>query len=287
MKKAYILTPLVTTLVIVLLSGSVFAAGIELEKQISIDGGESWADADSAPGPVVTEGTGIQFKYILTNTEEVPLTYDLTDSDLGLLVDDGTLDALSSTEITPDPLVYPYVAGPGNAQYETWATVEFTDEDLTPYDPVVDSAFYYSTIAATSVEIDIKPGSDPNSINLKSRGVIPVALLSSGDFDATTIFGSETEPLDPSIYLAGSGGQDVRWAIEDVNEDNEPFNDLPALDSLFEKDQEEILDDGEDRSKSPAAKSAMAGDHLTIGDVQIPNEPEILAKAIRKVIKQD
>jgi hypothetical protein len=34
------------------------------------------------------------------------------------------------------------------------------------------------------VTIDIKPGSDPNSINPKSKGKIPVAILSTADFDA-------------------------------------------------------------------------------------------------------
>jgi len=38
------------------------------------------------------------------------------------------------------------------------------------------------------VEIDIKPGSDPNSINCKNeKGVIAVAILTSEDFDATTV----------------------------------------------------------------------------------------------------
>ncbi len=37
-----------------------------------------------------------------------------------------------------------------------------------------------------NVPIDIKPGSDPNSINPGSRGTIPVAILSTPDFDATT-----------------------------------------------------------------------------------------------------
>ena len=37
------------------------------------------------------------------------------------------------------------------------------------------------------IEIDIKPGSDPNSINPKSKGVIPVAILGSADFDVTTV----------------------------------------------------------------------------------------------------
>lgn len=38
------------------------------------------------------------------------------------------------------------------------------------------------------VTIDIKPGSDPNSINCKNtKGVIPVAILTTDDFDATTV----------------------------------------------------------------------------------------------------
>lgn len=40
------------------------------------------------------------------------------------------------------------------------------------------------------IEIDIKPGSDPNSINLKSKGVIPVAILTTPTFDATTVDGT-------------------------------------------------------------------------------------------------
>jgi probable HAF family extracellular repeat protein len=39
----------------------------------------------------------------------------------------------------------------------------------------------------TAVEIDIRPGSDPNSINPFSRGVVPVAILTSEDFDALTV----------------------------------------------------------------------------------------------------
>jgi hypothetical protein len=37
------------------------------------------------------------------------------------------------------------------------------------------------------VRIDIKPGSFPNSIKLSNRGVIPVAILGSPEFDATTV----------------------------------------------------------------------------------------------------
>jgi hypothetical protein len=38
-----------------------------------------------------------------------------------------------------------------------------------------------------TVPIDIKTGETPNTINLAAQGVIPVAILSTADFDATTV----------------------------------------------------------------------------------------------------
>ena len=38
-----------------------------------------------------------------------------------------------------------------------------------------------------TVDIDIKPGSDPNCFNINGHGVIPVAILGSGDFDVSQI----------------------------------------------------------------------------------------------------
>lgn len=67
------------------------------------------------------------------------------------------------------------------------------------------------------VGIDIKPGSDPNSINLDSNGVIPVAILGSADFDASTV--------DPSTVLLGGSAARVKGksgnagSLEDVNND--------------------------------------------------------------------
>src|SRR5207248_3131225 len=37
------------------------------------------------------------------------------------------------------------------------------------------------------VGIDIQPGISPNLINLKSKGVIPLAILTTATFDATTV----------------------------------------------------------------------------------------------------
>lgn len=57
------------------------------------------------------------------------------------------------------------------------------------------------------VEIDIKPGSDPNSINLSSAGSIPVAILSSTDFDATTVEPESVSLAGARVKLVGKSGK--------------------------------------------------------------------------------
>lgn len=60
--------------------------------------------------------------------------------------------------------------------------------------------------------VDIKPGSFPNAINPTSKGVIPVAILTTSTFDATTI--------DPASVKFGPNGAQLSYShIDDVNND--------------------------------------------------------------------
>ena len=70
---------------------------------------------------------------------------------------------------------------------------------------------------AINVTIDIKPGSDPNSIKLGGTGSVPVAIFSTVKFDATNIDVS-TLQLN-SAYVRLVGGRNVLASIEDVNGD--------------------------------------------------------------------
>ena len=67
--------------------------------------------------------------------------------------------------------------------------------------------------------IDIKPGSDANTINVNSKGIIRVAILSDAGFDASTV-DTSTVAFGPS----GAGVVHVGGHIDDVNRDG--FNDL-------------------------------------------------------------
>lgn len=69
-----------------------------------------------------------------------------------------------------------------------------------------------------SANIDVKPGSDPNSINVRSSGVIPVAILTTSTVDAGTV--------DPSTVKFGRFGFEAAPAVvpsslEDVDGDGD------------------------------------------------------------------
>ncbi len=72
-----------------------------------------------------------------------------------------------------------------------------------------------------AVDIDIKPGSYPNSINLSSKGLVPVAVLSSPTFDASLFAPEMAHLTDANSPMAGtcSGAPAVRWQLDDVNKD--------------------------------------------------------------------
>ncbi len=62
------------------------------------------------------------------------------------------------------------------------------------------------------VEIDVKPGSDPNSINVQSNGQISVAVFTTEDFDAATIDAS-------TVVFAGAYA--IQNSLEDVDGDGD------------------------------------------------------------------
>jgi hypothetical protein len=94
-----------------------------------------------------------------------------------------------------------------------------------------------------AVAADVKPTGCPNPLNVGSKGVLPFAILGTGDFDVTTI--------EPSTVTLG-GVAPLRWNIEDVATPYEPFvgktdpyqcNTLGPdgyLDIVFKFDTEEI-----------------------------------------------
>lgn len=104
------------------------------------------------------------------------------------------------------------------------------------------------------VKIDIKPGSNPNSINLKSKGVVPAAVLTDGDFNADSV--------DPTT-VEFAGIEPVRWTLCDVDDDGD-------LDMLFHfKTQELELDEN-------STEATLMGKTLNGDDIEGTDEVRIV-----------
>ena len=74
---------------------------------------------------------------------------------------------------------------------------------------------------ADSVPVDIKPGGDTAPINLKSKGKLPVAILSTDEFDATQVDAETLLFGDPLLIADGQTPvSPLRWAYEYVNDDD-------------------------------------------------------------------
>ena len=161
--------------------------------------GTSWGDAEN-PLP-----EGVTFSQIQDGDDFV---YAVSMSYAILEISDGdTFSVQIKARDFNDDFVQSYTGYEGydgydgyDGEYSKYRGLWITDTgefEVTLPQPVIE------------VEIDIKPGSDPNSINLKSKGVVPVAVLSDG-FDASAV--------NPDTVVF-AGASPVRWTLEDVDDD--------------------------------------------------------------------
>jgi len=124
--------------------------------------------------------------------------------DLKLFSDEGVLATTTLTEpnkLTFDPESFTFTAPASNTE-----TILVFVRGV-PFQVVPGEALLIP-------QIDIKPGSDVNSINTKSKGAIPVAILSFTGFDASSEVSTASLTFgrtgnEPSFKLCNSSLQDV------------------------------------------------------------------------------
>ncbi len=162
---------------------------------------------------------------------------------------DGTIVSLDGvTEFTPLPPTSTYMGG---------SILFAIDKNGNPMELMElfclsDTPIYLVDLknSGDTIEIDIKPGSSKNSINLNSRGVVPVALLSEGDFEAGDI--------DPgSVEFAGA--KPVRSSLCDVDCDGD-------MDMLFHFRTRNLVDLNEDSTEAELTFTSTGGEEIKVTD---------------------
>jgi hypothetical protein len=176
-----------------------FNPSIDVEK---LTNGE---DADSPPGPTIAVGDPVSWVFIVTNTGDVDLYADLWDDKLG---------SICVAPLHPgENLICEVVGVASSGFHENEATVAGTAPDAEQ--TVVSDSDESHYFGGGGVEVDIKPGSDPNCIKDGKKGVTPVAILGSETFDVRDV--------DPETVVLGDGWFEVEplrsSSNKDVNED--------------------------------------------------------------------
>jgi len=169
-----------------------------------------------APGALLRVGDPVTWTYVVTNDGDVALTGVTVTDDQGVVVScpNTTLPAGGTMTCTGSGLVIP---GPyANVGTATGTPpvglTDVTDSDASHY------------IGFHDVTIDVHPGSDVSPINIRARGKIPVAILTTDDFDAadvdaTTVTAGDDDGND-SLVAARRNGT-LFSSLEDVDGDGD------------------------------------------------------------------
>lgn len=87
-----------------------------------------------------------------------------------------------------------------------------------------DATAYHLSVASVlpsevmEIDIAVRPGGGPNPVNLNANGVLPVAILSTADFDALQVDETTVLLADPQLIDSGAeAAAPIRSTVEDLS----------------------------------------------------------------------
>jgi hypothetical protein len=188
------------------------------------------SDPDFPYFPVVTNS--IIWGNVATSGAEIYLSNSLLDITFSAFdpgVENSNIQIIGTSSVSEEGNIYENPAFVGEGDYHLSPVspcidagtdqIELPEFDFEGHPRVVGNApdmgadeFYVPKATVVQVEIDIKPGCAENKINLKSWGVLLVAVKTTNDFDALAI--------DPSTVMF-AGASPVWWIFYDIDRDRD------------------------------------------------------------------
>jgi hypothetical protein len=99
--------------------------------------------------------------------------------------------------------------------------------------------------------------------------------------------GEDLQPLSEIPEVPSLNGLDGITLGEGEENENGEVEDLPSLDKLYEEHEQVSVPDIGSSDIGSKGTSKTVGDYIEVGNARIPFEPEVLAKAVKKVMKED
>ena len=166
-------------------------------------------------GPYENPPSGITVAMSWGNSHSAVIEFDKPVCAVGLYY--ASFPAVTLEAYDADDNLVATISGPGNypgsGPLSVWDpigieveenTITWTRFRGTPYRTFIDD--FKTCRLNLEVPIDVRPGNEKNQINIRSNAIIPVAVLSTEDFDATEIdvvtvaFGPDEAPADHFHY---------------------------------------------------------------------------------------
>jgi hypothetical protein len=88
------------------------------------------------------------------------------------------------------------------------------------YGVFIEEVIFDSTPPPLEVAVDIKPGTNPNSINLCSNGAVPVAILGSATFAVVDVVTDSLRFAEAAVKVVGKKDPRTLCSYEDFNGDS-------------------------------------------------------------------
>ena len=200
------------------------APAIEIKKYVSVDGGTTWDDAETATGPTTTVGSDVKFKVVVTKTGNVDLTsVVVSDTDFIFLGVVGSLAVGASDEsdvLTTTAVLGQHANTAGVSAY--YETTEVTDSDMAHYIGSIDNPGIHIEKATNDEDADYPYGpfimvGDTVTwtyvVTNTGTGNVPLTGVVVIDDNGTP--GDLTDDFSPTPVDDGFG-----YNIGDINQDN-------------------------------------------------------------------
>ncbi len=147
---------------------AVAASSIDIKKEVSVDNGATWLDANSATGPSVIAGANwVRFRYTVTNTGDVTLA-NIVVTDTGATVPTGSIPATLAVAGSFQINVGPVKAA--NGQYSSTATVKANAQGATPLNVPSSSNDKYQFVFVFVNGTTVTGGTDDKDASLAGFG---------------------------------------------------------------------------------------------------------------------